>query len=342
MSRHSAFVLFAALAILQVGCAATDNNSKLRETEEVTVGRTSFSFDQDRAPYDRFKNYLIQPGDVLDVLFQIRTWVEKERFSLAVDHTLEIRFVHAPELDQTQRIRPDGTISLPYVGAVRVVGMTVAELSDELRKRYGKVLRNPELYVLVPEFRSGIKELKADLHTAPRGLSRLTRVRPDGYVTLPMVGDTFVAEKTIPEVNKYLNEKYEEILPGLHCDLFLHEHAGSVIYLLGEVKIPGSYSIDKPISVLQALARAGSHTDNAELESVMVMRKNEGEIVATRVNVKNGLDFTTASSAFYLQPDDIVFVPKTHISRSAELARHLADIVFFRGWNVQIETIRLK
>ena len=342
MSRLSALVLFAALAILQMGCAATDNNSKLRETEEVTVGRTSFSFDQGKAPFDKFKDYLIQPGDVLDILFQIRTWAQKERFALAVDHTLSIQFVHAPELNQNQRIRPDGTISMPYIGIVKVVGMTVEELAAELKNRYGKSLRNPELYVLVPEFRSGIKELKADLHTAPRGLSRLTRVRPDGYVTLPMVGDTFVAGKTIPEVNLYLNEKYEEILPGLHCDLFLHEHAGSVIYLLGEVKIPGSYSIDKPISVLQALARAGSHTANAELASVMVMRKNGEELVATRINVKDGLDFTTESSAFYLQPDDIVFVPKTHISRSAELAKHLADIVFFRGWNVQIETIRLK
>ena len=342
MSRHSALVLFAALAILQVGCAATNNNKKLPVTEEITVDRTSFSFDMDKAPYDKFKDYLIQPGDVLDILFQIRTWVEKERFALAVDHTIDIQFVHAPELNQRQRIRPDGTISLPYVGSIRIVGMTVAELTAELKNRYRKVLRNTELYVLVPEFRSGIKELKADLHTAPRGLSRLTTVRPDGYVTFPMVGDTFVHGKTIPEINSYLNEEYDKVLPGLHCDLFLQTHAGTVVYLMGEVATPGSYTINKPISVMQAVALAGSYTADAELDSVMVVRKHGDQLVATRINVQNGFDFTTESSFFFLMPDDIVIVPKTHISRSADLARHIADIIFFRGWSVSVESTTLR
>ena len=52
----------------------------------------------------------------------------------------------------------------------------------------------------------------------------------------------------------------------LWASCILHEHAGSVVYLLGEVDKPGSYTINKPISVLQALALAGSHTADAELD----------------------------------------------------------------------------
>ena len=83
-----------------------------------------------------------------------------------------------------------------------------------------------------------------------------------------------------------------------------------------------------------AIALAGSFTSDAEVESVMVARKKEGELVATRLNLKKEMDFTTESSFFYLQPDDIVFVPQTHLSKSGEIAKHIASILFFRGWSV--------
>ncbi len=325
-----------ALGLVAASCAPSNNNRKIPVGEEIVIGRSTFSFDQDKAPFDLFMDYKIQPGDVLDVLFQIRTWVEKEEFALMVDHTLEVRFIHAPELNQNQRIRPDGTISMPYIGVVHVVGKKVDELSAELQEKYSTILRNPDLYVIVPEFRSAIKELKADLHTAPRGLSRLVTVRPDGYVTFPMVGETAVSGKTIHEVNDYLNEKYEGVLPGLHCDLFLERHSGTVVYVVGEVRKPGSFAIAKPISVTEAVAMAGSFTDDAELDSVMVIRKRDQSLTATRLDVRDMQDFTTASAFFYLQPDDIILVPKTHISRSAEIARHIADILFFRGWGFDL------
>lgn len=337
MRRYFTGLSVVALALVLAACAPSNNNKKIPVGEEIALGRRTFSFDQEKAPYDLFKDYRIQAGDVLDVLFQIRTWVEKENFVLTVDHTLEVRFIHAPELNQLQRIRPDGTVSMPYLGVVHVVGRRVDDLAEELQERYSTILRNPDLYIIVPEFRSAIKELKADLHTAPRGLSRLVTVRPDGYVTFPMVGNTFVAGKTIPEVNEQLNSRYEEILPGLHCDLFLEKHSGSVVYVVGEVQLPGSYPIAKPISVIEAITLAGSFAPSAELDSVMVVRKNGESLVATRLSLQDSLDFTTESSFFYLQPDDIVLVPKTHLARSAEIANHLRNIIFFRGWGINIE-----
>ena len=334
MRLKSLFIALIVSGLAFSGCAHTNNNRKLKVGEEVTVARTSFSFDQEKAPYDLFEMYRGQAGDVLDVLFQIRTWVEKEDFRLAVDHTVEVRFVHAPDLNQNQMVRPDGTISLPYIGVIKVVGKSVNELTAELKEKYTPILNDPDLFILIPEFRSSIKELKADLHTAPRGLSRLVTVRPDGYVTFPMVGDVDIANKTIPEVNEFLNSRYEEILPGLHCDLFLERHSGTVVYVVGEVNGPGSFPIAKPISVLQAIAMAGSFTETAEMESVMVVRKKGEELVATRLDMRSELDFTTASAFFFLQPDDIVVVPKQHIARSAEVARYIANILFFRGWAI--------
>lgn len=326
-------VIFASLLLIIIMGCASGGPAK---NEEVAMERTTFSFDQGNAPYDVFPEYRLKPGDMLDVLFQIHTWTARKTFKIAVDHTVSVKFVSAPQLNETEQVRPDGTISLAYLGSVRVVGKTVDELTKELKQRYAKILQDPELYVTVPEFRSAIKELKTDLHTAPRGLSRLVTIRPDGYVTFPLVGDMYVANKTLPEASKELNGKYEKVLQDLHCDLFLQKHSGSFIYVLGEVKKPGVYRIEKPVSVTAAIARAGSYALGAKMSSVFVVRRHEKKMIATRLDLKDTMSFSKDSKFFFLQPDDIVYVPKTWLKNASEVARQIADVLLFNGWGVGI------
>lgn len=316
--------------LLLAGCATTS----MPVGSEVPMERTGFSFDTGEQKYDLLPEYRIAPGDVLDVLFIIRTWVKKDDFKLQVEHTITVRFIHAPELDTTQKVRPDGNITLPYIGDVYVIDKSIDELRDELKKKYATILQIPELQVIVPEFRAGIKELKTDLHTAPRGLSRLTTVRPDGYATFPGIGDVMVAGKTVPEVSTILNEWYHKQLPGMQCNLFLEKHSGSHIFVVGQVGKPGSYSVLRPISVLEALSLAGGHVHGAQLNSVVIIRKNGQKMVATRVDLEKTLAFTSDSTFFYLQPNDIVYVPKTWLSGAAEVARDISSLIFFRGWGI--------
>lgn len=321
------------------GCTMTPLD-KIAIDEEVRVARRSFSFEEPQS-FDLMSRYLISPGDVLDVLFQIRTWIEKDTFLIATDHTVAVKFVHTPELNETQLVRPNGMITLPYVGDVYVIGKTPAQLEIDLKQVYAGTLRDPEIYVTVPEFQSAIKEVKRDLHTAPRGLSRLVTVHPDGFVTFPMLGEIQVSGRSIRDVNHELNEKYEALISGLHVDLFLEKHSGSLIYVLGAVHEPGAFTIAKPISVAQALAMAGSFTTDAELASVIIARRHQREIVATRLDLTRSADFGGRGSMFYLMPDDIIFVPRTRLSHSAEIATHLRDALMFRGWHITVENITL-
>lgn len=312
------------------------DSSQGKKLNEVVLDRTTMSKGQITPPFDLFPKYRIKPGDLLDVLYQMRTWTRKDKFKIAIDHTISVKFVHSPELNETQIIRPDGNITLPYLGEVSPVGLTVAEFMDKLKKDYANVLQDPEIYVTVPEFQRNIKELKADLHTAPRGLSRLVTVRPDGQATFAMVGHLDVAEKTIPEVNAILNKMYDEMIPGLHCDLFLEKHVGSVIYVVGEVKNPGAYTIRKPISVVEAVSLAGSHIPGAKLNSVIVARKHKDNVIATRINLNNVLNMKKDSKFFFLQPDDIVYVPRTFVKKAADVMTDIASIFMFRGWGANL------
>jgi len=323
-------ILFVSLV---TGCASAGGD-QMHMGEEVPYEATTFSFDRKNTPYDMLPEYRIMPGDILDVLFQTRTWEKKDNFRLGIDNAISVRFVHAPELNVEEKVRPDGNMSLPYIGNYYVLGKSVEALTAELKEYYGKILQNPDLYILVPDYRSAIKDLKTDLHTAPRGLSRLVTVRPDGYTTFPLIGHIMVAGRTFSDVNKQLNEQYEGVMAGLHCDLFLEKHNGSKLYVLGDVIRPGVYEIPKPITIEQAVAMAGGFSHGAKLDTIIIIRKKGDKMIATRFDFTRAFREKEAYSFFYLSPDDMVYVPKRPITRIAELMRDVGDALHFRGWSV--------
>jgi len=321
-----------------LGCASKQNT--LPEDNERHFERTTFSFDQGTYPsdLDLFPEYRVAPGDVLDVLFQIQRQ-KVERFPITLYHTVSVKFVNLPALNESQEVLPNGNISLPYLGEVRVVGKTPAELRQELTQEYSSILRDPELYVSVPEFNARIKQLRNDLHTSPRGLSKLVNVRPDGYATFPLLGDYLVATKTLPQINEILHADYLDYLPGMQADIFLHEQTGSVLFVLGEVLNPGSYEIMRPTNALEALTLAGGFSAKADLERVVVFRRHERRQIARSLNLKALLNMDGDSQFFFLRPDDVLYVPKSSVGATGELMRQLADIILFNGWGASIADI---
>jgi polysaccharide export outer membrane protein len=335
---HAAFsygMLCLALSalVLAGGCVGSPRALPTKTEKQIESG--TFSFDQAVYPSkDRlFPKYTISPGDLLDILFQISTAQSMDHFRIGIDHQVTVKFVNNPEINETQNVQPDGRITLPYVGQVYVVGKTIDELTAELKKLYKKTFKDPELYVLIPEFSTAIKELKQDLHTAPRGLSRLVTVRPDGYATFPLIGDVFVATKSIPEANKEIDSLYAQKMPGLHVDLFLEKTHGAVLFVMGEVQRSGAYPIERPISVFEAIALAGGHGKDARLDNIIVMRRNESKVYARRVDMTQLLSASIDAEYFFLKPDDLVYVPKTVIASTAQLMNHLGEIFLFRGWS---------
>jgi len=335
----TAFSFFVTLLVVSACTSNPANIPEISVGEEVVVEGKGFSFD--KPSFNIFSEYRVSAGDKLDVLFEIRTWTVEEAYKIALDDKISVKFVHTPELNEEQQIRPDGKISLPYIGSYYVVDKTIEQIRSELSSKYSSILVNPQIYVTVPKYLTQLRELKRDLHTAPRGLSRLTTVRPDGFTTFPLVGDVFVAGKTMAEVQDYVDPQYNKISRSLHVTIFLHEHSGSTIYVLGVVNKPGAFKIVKPISVLEALALAGGTQRNAQLDSVAVIRRLNKKIVATRVDVASTLAIREGGTQFYLAPDDIIYVPATTLSTSAEIMEDVRKLILFRGWGINIESVDL-
>lgn len=288
--------------------------------------------------------YCIQPGDTLELYFHTtplgkRDTSQKEQpgkaegreFLIVAGYTMSVKFVHAPELNETQRVRPDGKISLPYIGEYSVIRKSVGFVEAELRRLYSSELLDPELYVTIPEFRDSIDNMNRWSH-------ELT-VRSDGFVTFPMLGDVAVGEEAIDTIKHQLNKKYQTILPGIEVDLVLSRSAGSMIYVLGEVDKSGPYTIYKPVSLLQALSMAGGYLPGAQLNSVIVIRRNENRLTAIKLNANGWQDRDGKYKMFFLQPDDTLLVPGSPLKEAAEIAEYIQSILLFRGWGISLDKV---
>ncbi len=403
--------------LLLLAQSACSQSSRIRPLEEVPISEMTFTFDRKDASFARFPDHRLMPGDVLEVLYHLRTTRTNE-FQVAIDNQVTVRFVDIPELNETQRVRPDGTISLPYLGVVPVAGMTVdgitrdlegryaaiarqpfrigvddqvgvkfvavpelsemqtvrpdgtislpylgvvaaagktvAEFTAELKAAYKGILNDPELYVVdtqpasvwvevrkklqepkihvvVEGFRDALQEFKNDLRTTQRGLGRLVTIRSDGYATFPLLGDLKAADRTIPDLAGVLNERYGEVMPDARVDLALQESPGSRIFVLGNVKSPGAYPIQQPTPVIKALALAGSFLPGSSVEDILVFRRHEERVVATKIDMDAVLRLKPGAAYFYLRPDDVLYVPRSGLSLTAEAMREVANIIFFRG-----------
>ena len=328
-------MLVLALVMLFVvsGCVP---QPKIAIEQEVVMSRTTYSFDQGKYPsdLDLFPEYQITTGDILDVSYQLeRTLQPETRVSLY--HTLEILFPDAGAFNIRQEVLPNGTIVMPFIGEVFVLDKTVGEIKEDVDRRMSQTLQDPQTFVRIIDYDVRLNKLREALFTAPRGLSKLVTVRPDGYCTFPLVGDLLVAGLTLPEAYVQLQAMYNGYLNGLKVDLFLHEQTGSVVYVIGEVNAPDSYKVLKPINVIQALTLAKSWTVKAELRNVVVFRQYEDKVVGRIINLHDPLSIKNNAMFFYLRPDDVLYVPKSKIAGAGDWFLQVRTLLMLEGftWN---------
>lgn len=141
-------------------------------------------------------------------------------------------------------------------------------------------------------------------------LSQRVIVRPDGYVTLPLVGEVLAGGRSVQEIAAEIARKaaafYTE-LPVVAVEVAeLHSYR---VYVLGEVSRPGELTPRGPINVLQAIALAGGFTRFAAPDDTVIVRRDgRGErripFVYRQVVEKGDL-----RENLPLRTDDVVVVP---------------------------------
>ena len=141
-------------------------------------------------------------------------------------------------------------------------------------------------------------------------LSRTLPVRPDGKITLPLVGDVQAAGKTTQNLQQELHDKLAAYVAVPEVAVIVQEVKSRKYNIVGQVAKPGSYSLNETTTVLDAIAEAGGIGVYAKANSIYVLRiLPDGSSVQLPFHYKQVLKGTNILQNVKLQPKDTVVVP---------------------------------
>lgn len=259
--------------------------------------------------------YRISPGDVLAASYFLRPPADTGEYLVESQDVLTVSIAGQDPYTADVVVRPDGCISFFLVGELRVRGLTVAQVRSEIAARMARVMAGAEVTVLLKEGNAQARDFLNMLRSADQGSTRVIQVRHDGAVTFPLVGETTAMGKTLSDLSREMEERYDAIFRGgISVALNLNSSAEGNIAVLGEVRNPGRYTINNPISPFFALAMAGGALDTAKKSQMVVVKRHPANRVVWYV-INLDLDSgRPLGPEIALAPQDMLLVPKTGIA----------------------------
>src|SRR6266516_3175945 len=158
-------------------------------------------------------------------------------------------------------------------------------------------------------------------------VSRTVIVRPDGFITLPLLNDVKAAGLTAGELKQFLTKSFAARLAEPEVTVIAVQVPPPVVYVVGEVGNSLSVPLRNAPTAIEAIAYAGGFRRSAKSEDTTIIRLGEdGYIRAIPVsNAAGGQPGPVIGlRSAILQPDDIVFVPE---SGRSQVNRFLDDLV---------------
>jgi polysaccharide export outer membrane protein len=143
-------------------------------------------------------------------------------------------------------------------------------------------------------------------------LNVLTVVRPDGRVSLKLVGEVLAESRTPAELSEELKLSYARELRDPEIAVIVRSLAASV-FVDGQIERPGEYAWNPQITALQAITRAGGFRPTANEERLVVLRRGEDGVQQV-IEIERGEDGWTSDQDVFLAPHDLVVVPATGVA----------------------------
>lgn len=138
-------------------------------------------------------------------------------------------------------------------------------------------------------------------------LSQTLQIRPDGKITLPLVGDVPAAGSTPLELRDTLSTALKDYVQNPVVTVIVQEAVAAQISIIGEIGSPGIQVLNGSTTVLQALARAGGLREFADKGKIRILRQNGTRTDTIPFDYRKALKGEI--EPVYLQPGDTIVVP---------------------------------
>jgi polysaccharide export outer membrane protein len=215
-------------------------------------------------------------------------------------------------------LRAAATIALLAVVGCAAEPAPTTEVSPEVFRSSARYQRE---YVLQPG-----DQIQVSVFHAPE-LATTTVVRPDGYVSLPILKDVKLAGLIVPDADRLLERLYSQRMVKPDVTVAVMTPRQAQVYVLGEVARPGPVALRDASTLSLALANAGGVTRTASLEAVAVVRlEDDGHLTGTVMPTAQSGEtaFYQVGATTLLRSGDLVIVPE---SGRSQFVRFIQDYV---------------
>ena len=139
-------------------------------------------------------------------------------------------------------------------------------------------------------------------------LSKVVTVRPDGMISLPLIGEIRVAGRTAATLREVIRERLGEYQKTPEVSVIVQEVNSYNIYILGEVASPGKYQLKSHVTLLQAISLAGGFTPFSSRNKIKVLRKayEEARAQTFKIRYKDILNGDTSKDILLMSGDTII------------------------------------
>ena len=135
-------------------------------------------------------------------------------------------------------------------------------------------------------------------------------VRPDGKVSFPLIGDVDVTGKTVAQFREELANRFSQYLVTPSISVNVMKLGTTRVYVLGEIKRPGLYELEKSHKVIDALAKAEGFTEKSGKKNVFLVRAGSTEV--EKLNINNFLTKGDQKGNVVLNEGDCLYLTSNH------------------------------
>jgi polysaccharide export outer membrane protein len=133
-------------------------------------------------------------------------------------------------------------------------------------------------------------------------------VRPDGRVSIPLIGEVQVAGLTSTQIKEVLTERLKEYVTEPNVTVIVVQVNYPVAFIIGEVNRPGPVSIRHDTTMLQLISMAGGFTSFADRDDVQVIRQDGGKSYRIKFDYSAVVKGKHLDQNVVVKPGDVIVV----------------------------------
>jgi len=149
-------------------------------------------------------------------------------------------------------------------------------------------------------------KLRIEVYKDPQ-LSQSVQIRPDGKITLPLLGDIDAVDRTPIELRDALTTSLKEYITNPVVTVIVVEAVASRVFVMGEVTKAGPVDIHGPTTILQALSMAGGFREFANTKHIKVLRHTANGTRTIEFNYNDAVK--GEEKPLYVRAGDTIVVP---------------------------------